>query len=135
MPSKVINDQSPYERLYGKAPLIKHLRVLGFLCFANNVTKSDKLALRSRESVHMRYSEIHKGYILYDLTSRSFFVSRDIIFKESIFPFSQAKTQQSKALFIDMLDNSNSLFDIASLPTRYTPDVNNTPALDHLVSP
>ncbi|XP_049378182.1 uncharacterized protein LOC125842954 [Solanum stenotomum] len=35
----------------------------------------------------MGYSETQKGYKLYDLTTKSFFVSRDVQFLEHIFPF------------------------------------------------
>lgn len=35
----------------------------------------------------MVYSENQKGYLLYDLTNKIFFVNRDIIFKENVFPF------------------------------------------------
>lgn len=57
-PSKVINGLSPYEKLYGKIPSIIHLRVLGCLCFAKVLQESDKLAPRSKASVHMGYSEV-----------------------------------------------------------------------------
>lgn len=42
---------------------------------------------RAVRSVLVRYSMHQKGYKLYDLDSRSFFVSRDVVFMESTFPF------------------------------------------------
>lgn len=35
----------------------------------------------------MGYSETQKGYILMDLNAKTFFVSRNVVFKEHIFPF------------------------------------------------
>ncbi|XP_075075290.1 uncharacterized protein LOC142162679 [Nicotiana tabacum] len=49
--------------------------------------KGDKFSPRTIPAVHMGYSSSQKSYILYDLHSKGFFVSRDIVFKEDIFPF------------------------------------------------
>lgn len=89
LPSSAINFQTHYERLYGRVPDLAHLRTLGCLCFAKNLTEHDKMLLRSKAAVHMGYSDIQKGYVLLDLTSASFFTSRDVLFREDIFPFSQ----------------------------------------------
>ncbi|GMI89937.1 hypothetical protein HRI_002663000 [Hibiscus trionum] len=35
----------------------------------------------------MGYSLVQKGYVLFNLESKAFFVSRDVVFHESIFPF------------------------------------------------
>jgi len=80
MPSKVLGGQSPYEKLYGNKPMLTHLRVLGCLCYAKVLSESDKLTSRSKASVFMGYSKTQKGYILLDLASKSFFVSRDVRF-------------------------------------------------------
>lgn len=37
----------------------------------------------------MGYSQSFKGYILYNLLDKCFFISRDVIFREHVFPFSQ----------------------------------------------
>ena len=58
-------------------------------------------------SVHMGYSEVQKGYILYDLTNKVFFVNRDVIFNETTFPFGKGK--QLEPVFKDThstLDNA-----------------------------
>ncbi|XP_075080384.1 uncharacterized protein LOC142165895 [Nicotiana tabacum] len=38
----VLSGKSSFEILYGKAPSLKHLRTIGCLCFATNMTRSDK---------------------------------------------------------------------------------------------
>ncbi|XP_075074677.1 uncharacterized protein LOC142162247 [Nicotiana tabacum] len=80
---------SPYELLYRKKPLLGHLRVLGCLCYAKIVNKADKLQPTAIIAVHMGYSSSHKGYILLNLSTNSFFVNRDVTLREVIFPFQQ----------------------------------------------
>lgn len=46
----------------------------------------------------MGYATTQKGYLLYDLTSHTFFVHRDVIFKEEIFPF-QLQHQHPTTIF------------------------------------
>lgn len=87
--SPIIGNQSPYERLHHKKPLLTHLRVLDCLCFAEVLTGGDKLQPRSKVAVHMGYSEVQKGYVLFDLMDKIFFVSSNVIFKEIIFLFTK----------------------------------------------
>ncbi|XP_015161272.1 uncharacterized protein [Solanum tuberosum] len=57
MPSSVIADMFPFEKLYNKKPFLHQLRVLGCLYFAKRVNESDKLK------------------------------PRDVVFQEDVFPF------------------------------------------------
>lgn len=84
----VLNGKSPYEALYKSKPSLHHLNVIGCLCFAKNMYINDKFESRSVVAIHMEYSEQTKGYILYDMKNKCFFLSRDVVFKETIFPFS-----------------------------------------------
>lgn len=84
---------SAYEKLYNKKPMLTHLRVIGCLSFAKNLSESDKLQSRSRLSVLLGYSATQKGYILFDINENKLFVSRDVEFREDIFPFSQNPNQ------------------------------------------
>lgn len=56
IPSSVLNNATPYERLYGSKPTITHLRTIGCLCFAKRLTEHDKLLPRARAAIHMGYS-------------------------------------------------------------------------------
>nr|XP_016461967.1 PREDICTED: uncharacterized protein LOC107785231 [Nicotiana tabacum] len=89
LPSRVLNGKVPYEMLYQKKPTLGHIRVLGCLCYAKRLVKGDKFAQRANATVLLGFSETQKGYILLDLSSNLFFVSRDVVFKGSIFPFKQ----------------------------------------------
>lgn len=53
--------------------------------------KNDKFGARSRAAVFLGYSSSQRGYKLLDLTTKQFFVSRDVVFKEHLFPFSQSE--------------------------------------------
>ncbi|XP_059295373.1 uncharacterized protein LOC132048692 [Lycium ferocissimum] len=81
---------SPYEKLHKRKPSLNHFRVLGCLCHAKIVQQIDKLLARTKTVVFMGYLEVQKGYILYDLITKSFFVNRDIAFKETVFPFKES---------------------------------------------
>nr|XP_009588195.1 uncharacterized protein LOC104085776 [Nicotiana tomentosiformis] len=87
LPTPVLEGKTPYEALYGKEPVMDHLRVFGCLCFASNLPRSDKLAPRTRKAILMGYSETQKGYKLFDLDTKTFFIGRDVSFRERIFPF------------------------------------------------
>ncbi|XP_019260502.1 PREDICTED: uncharacterized protein LOC109238487 [Nicotiana attenuata] len=89
LPSSVLGGKTPYELLYHKNANIAHLRTIGCLCYATNLVKTDKFAERAKAAILMGYSETQKGYILLDLDTKQFFTSRDVIFKESEFPFSK----------------------------------------------
>ncbi|XP_075088191.1 uncharacterized protein LOC142170235 [Nicotiana tabacum] len=66
--------------------------------FGNDRSAIDCLESRALPAVFMGYSHTKKGYKLYDLHSKQFPVSRDVIFKEQIFPFKNMKVS-SIAIF------------------------------------
>ncbi|CAA7032085.1 unnamed protein product [Microthlaspi erraticum] len=89
-PSSLLQGLTPFEMLYQKAPDYAHIRVFGSLCYAHNqLHKGDKFAPRSRKSVFVGYPYGKKGWRLFDLEKQTFFVSRDVVFCEDQFPFSQ----------------------------------------------
>ncbi|XP_075091729.1 uncharacterized protein LOC142171908 [Nicotiana tabacum] len=78
LPTSILQGKSPYELLFGKPAKIDHLRVFGCLCYASNLPTGDTFTVRVKMVVLIGYSETQKGYRLYDLESRSVFVSRDV---------------------------------------------------------
>ncbi|XP_019258681.1 PREDICTED: uncharacterized protein LOC109236895 [Nicotiana attenuata] len=87
LPSSVLKGCSPYELLYKRRPQLGHLRTLGCLCFAKQVQETDKLMPRAKPAVLMGFSDTQKGYILLDISTHQFFVNRDVVFQEDVFPF------------------------------------------------
>ena len=71
----------------GRNLIFAYLRVIGCLCYAKVVNELDKLNPRSNMTVHLGYSMTQKGYVLYDLDKKKVLVSRDVAFKEDVFPF------------------------------------------------
>ncbi|XP_075092364.1 uncharacterized protein LOC142172601 [Nicotiana tabacum] len=76
--------------------------VVGCLCFVTNLTGHDKFVSRAVRSVFLGYAAHQKGYRLLDLENRVFFISRDVVFYENIFPFHIAEGS-SESLFLDKI--------------------------------
>lgn len=93
---KCSRGKTPYELLYHKNANITHLGTIGCLCYATNLVKTDKFAERAKATILMGYSKTQKAYILLDLATKQFFTSRDVIFKESEFPFSKKDENRSR---------------------------------------
>ncbi|GKA03611.1 retrovirus-related pol polyprotein from transposon TNT 1-94, partial [Tanacetum coccineum] len=93
MPMKKLQWKSPFEVLFGKPPDYSHLRVIGCLCYAA-VTKphKDKFDNRGLKCILIGYPSNQKGYQLYNLDTKEVFVSRDVVFQESVFPFKEPAT-------------------------------------------
>lgn len=88
MPMQNLNWKSPFEILTHKAPSYDHLRTIGCLCYATiNKPHKNKFAPKSTRCVLLGYPPNQKGYLLYDLQTKSIFSCRDVTFNESIFPF------------------------------------------------
>lgn len=87
LPNSVLHFKTPYETLHKEIPHYDHLRVFGCLAFASNPQFStDKFHGRGIPCVHLGYPPTQKGYRLLNLTEMQVFISRDVMFKEDIFP-------------------------------------------------
>ena len=98
-PSTLLQGKTPYEMLYGKTPDFSWLRVFGSLCFAHKQSRhKDKFGERSRRCVFVGYPFGQKGWRVYDIQKKEFFVSRDVVFNESEFPFATLASDESTPL-------------------------------------
>ncbi|KAH0682513.1 hypothetical protein KY285_020026 [Solanum tuberosum] len=87
LPTPKLEGQSPYEVFHQRKPKLDHLRTVGCLCYATTLIRRDKFSPRATACVVMGYSLTQKGYILYNIADKKFMVSRDVVFKEYVFPF------------------------------------------------
>ncbi|XP_019227003.1 PREDICTED: uncharacterized protein LOC109208355 [Nicotiana attenuata] len=96
-PTKLLHYKSPYEILFHKPPNYTFLRSFGYLCFASTLPNlRGKLDPRAITCVFLGYPTGKKGYKLLNLATNKVFVSRNVIFHESVFPFTHPTTTFSQ---------------------------------------
>ncbi|KAL0641591.1 hypothetical protein Bca4012_103035 [Brassica carinata] len=84
IPTKVLQNLSPFEVLNKSKPHIDHLRVFGCLCYVwIPGEQRNKLEAKSTKAMLIGYSELEKGYKCYDPATRRVLVSRDVKFIET----------------------------------------------------
>lgn len=93
IPNPLPTNLTPYQMLHLTPPSLIHLRVFGCLAYSsilhNHRTKFDH---KARKSIFLDYREGTKGYILYDPITYEFYVSRNVVFYENVFPFAPASS-------------------------------------------
>lgn len=125
-PSLLLNKLSPYEVLCKKAPDYKFLRSFGCLCYASTYAKDrNKFTPRASSCIFLGYSSGYKGYKVLDIDNNQIFVSRNVTFHETIFPFKDKSTQPfDNSLFTETvlpMSTPVSLDPITTLPAQCDP--------------
>lgn len=133
LPSKILQKETPFYRLYGTHSSFSHLRIFGCLTYASTLQAGrTKFSPRAKSCIFVGYPPNMKAYKMYHLSNKEFLVSRDVLFHETIFPFKNGSAPST-----DM-----GLFDKIVLPSPMTDEIhfevvfNNTQS-DHvqIVSP
>ena len=123
LPSKVINFQTPFERLYHKKPEYDALRVFGCACWPNlRPYHFRKLSFRSTRCAFLGYSSLHKGYKCLDISIGRVYISRDVVFDESIFPFAHLHPTAGARLRQEIFWLPSSLFPQSDQMGEYPDD-------------
>jgi hypothetical protein len=111
MPTRVIDNKSPLERLFNAPPNYTMLRVFGCACWPHlHPYNKNKLSFRSKQCVFIGYSSLHKGYKCLDIDSGRVYISRDVIFDERVFPFSKTKHSLSNPPTTTFLSQIHALY-------------------------
>ena len=134
LPSKIINNQTPFEHLFHQTPDYSSLRTFGCACWPNlRPYNARKLQFRSKRCVFLGFSNIHKGFKCLDVNEGRVYISRDVVFDEHVFPFVELHLDagarlRSKILLLPPTltnpsqdfgdDNSSDHFDNDSLHTN-----------------
>ena len=88
LPTPLLNNHSPHFHVYHAHPDLSNLRVFGTLCFASTLqAHRTKFQPRAKKCIYLGHSFGTKGFLLFDLHTREIFVSRHVIFYETIFPY------------------------------------------------
>ncbi|KAL0641744.1 hypothetical protein Bca4012_102720 [Brassica carinata] len=84
VPTRILEDQSPFEVLNKTKPSLSHLKVFGCVCYVLVPGEMrNKLEPRSTKAMFVGYSTTQKGYKCFDPESRRVLVSRDVKFIET----------------------------------------------------
>ena len=90
LPNKVVGNSTPLERLYHQKPDYNYLKNFGCACYPNlRPYNRHKLEFRSTQCVFIGYSNLYKGYKCLEPSTGRIYIFRDVIFDETLFPFSQ----------------------------------------------
>ena len=88
LPCQLLRLKSPFFLLYGSSPVIHHLRIFGCACFPLlRPYNSNKLQPKTSTCIFLGYAGQYKGYICFSLHTNRIFVSRHVLFDESLFPY------------------------------------------------
>ena len=72
------------------------LKCLGVLVGHISVPIISKLEFRSKKCVFLGYSSLHKGYKCLHVPTNRLYISRDVIFDENVFPFSNMPSDSNQ---------------------------------------
>ena len=88
IPTKLLQNKSSYEILYGHAPDLSKLKVFGCLSYASTLpVNRHTFDPRANKCAFLGYKSGMKGYILVDVHNSEILVSRNVKFFDLEFPF------------------------------------------------
>ncbi|KAB2595380.1 hypothetical protein D8674_030830 [Pyrus ussuriensis x Pyrus communis] len=98
MPTTVLQNKSPFEALYGKLPIISHLKIFGCACFPFlSPYNASKLHPTTIKCVFLGYASQYKGYICFDVSRHKYYISRHVVFNELEFPYKALLSQKHQS--------------------------------------
>ena len=96
LPTPQLDNLSPYEKLLHRPPDYKFLKSFGCACFPYMVPyNKHKLSFKSIPCVFIGYDDHYKGYRCLDPFSGRIYISRNVTFDETSFPYKQPQNTSS----------------------------------------
>jgi hypothetical protein len=122
-PTKLLAYDIPLHRLLGATPNYSSIRVFWCTCWPNlRPYNSHELPLCSLRCVFIGYINLHKGYTCLDISTGCVYISRDVIFDEAIFPFSELKPNTGARYIAEVLLLPNERATLESSMTNILPN-------------
>jgi hypothetical protein len=85
LPTKALEDKTPYEGWNGVKPAVDHLRIFGSICYYHIAEpKRSKLDNKAQKGVLVGYGITTKGYRILCLQTEKVILSRDVKVDEAI---------------------------------------------------
>jgi hypothetical protein len=116
LPTRALQHKTPYEVWHGYKPSLQNLKVFGCLCFTHiPQVKRDKLDRKAKAGIFVGYSNVTKGYRVYQPATEKVIISRDIKFVEAEkWNFEDTTSNASKEIMQDFDE------DVDDTPVRGT---------------
>ena len=109
MTTPVLAHSSPFQVLFQTSPNYSKLRSFGCLCYPwIRPYGTNKFTPRSTPCVFLGYSLTQSAFICLDVPNSRVFISRHVIFHESIFPFSSLSNKSNVAVDHCVPNSTNS---------------------------
>ncbi|CAA7043466.1 unnamed protein product [Microthlaspi erraticum] len=113
LPSLVLGNLSPFEKLTSKIPEYHSLKSFGCLCYSSTSPKNrHKFNPRAKACVFLGYPSGFKGYKLLDMETHAVSISRHVIFHEDIFPLATSNIADVTKDFFPHFHNPAPIDDI-----------------------
>lgn len=88
MPTPLLEESTPFQKLYDKDPDYFDLKPFGCLCYVSSLERDEtKFDNRAHKAIFLGYVLGMKGYKVYIPVQHKFAVSRHIKFIENVFPY------------------------------------------------
>ncbi|KAL6269518.1 hypothetical protein ACE6H2_026429 [Prunus campanulata] len=134
MPSKSLDLQSPYYRLFGLVPDITHVKVFGTAVYPYLRPYTEhKLQPRTTQCVFLGYAQGYKGVICYNPSTGKLVISRHVLHDETCHPFKRLPADVSQVLSMPSPSTSIRVPFLVSVPTSDIP--NSVQGSENLASP
>jgi hypothetical protein len=133
LPSHVINQDTLFERLFHTKPDYSDLQTFGCACWPNlHPYNTQKLAFRSTQCVFLGCSNLHKGFMCLEVKSGHVYISRNVVFNETMFPFANLHPNAVARLRAEISLLPDTLTNLIRDDNTFDPFVNSAPTNDVL---